>query len=248
MLLPAFRAPRLRTTLALTLTVALAASAIPGCAHNNVRPALKLQALADKLTGTYDNSAQVASDLARGVASPHLAVRLSVAPAHALVISDTAYYVRESVLADPRRVLSQRIWKLTADPKKQRVVQSLFVFKDPMRWIGAADDPQLLISLTPDDLEPLPGCDLAWTLTDGLLRAVAVSDSCRPEALKEGMLLEQRLAIDGDELALGEAQVGADGKVAAAALFDSDVDFYRFQRRASAPHAEAGSTPSHSIP
>ena len=75
-----------------------------------------------------------------------------------------------------------------------------------------------------------------------------MADNCRPEALKEGMLLEQRLAINGDELALGEAQVGADGKVAAAALFDTDVDFYRFQRRASASHAESGSTPSLSTP
>jgi hypothetical protein len=237
-----------RASRVLPAFMALAALVLPGCAHKNVRPPVQLKALTDKLTGTYDNTAQVARDLARGVATPHLAVQLLVAPAHALVISDSVYYVRESVVGDPRRVLSQRIWKLTADPKKQRIVQSMFVFKDPVRWSGAAGDPQLLLSLTPDDLEPLQGCDLAWTETDGLLRAAAVSDSCRPEALKEGMLLEQRLAIDGDELALGEAEVGADGKVAAAALFDSDVDFYRFQRRASASHGESGSTPSLSAP
>ena len=140
-------------------------------------------------------------------------------------------------------MLSQRIWRLTADPKKQRIVQSMYVFKDPMRWLRAADDPQLLISLTPEDLELLQGCELAWTETDGLLRAVGTAGTCRPEALKEGMLLEQRLAIKDDELSLGAAQVGADGKVTAAALFDSDVDFYRFVRRASAPHAEPDSAP-----
>jgi hypothetical protein len=227
----------------LPAVLALAALVLPGCAHQGRRPPLQLKTLNDKLPGTYDNSAQVAQDLAHGVASPHLALLLLVAPAHALAISDTMYYVRESVAGDPRRVLSQRLWKLTADSKKQRIVQSMYVFKEPRRWLQVAEQPELLLSLTLDDLEPLPGCDLTWTETDGLLRAVSAEGSCRPAALKEGMLLEQRLTIKGDELALGEAEVRADGKIAAAALFDSDVDFYRFERRAAASRAADSQAP-----
>jgi hypothetical protein len=225
------------------VVLALTALGLPGCAHQSRRPPLTLKALVDKLSGTYDNSAQVAQDVARGVASPHLALVLRVAPAHALMLSDSVFYVRESVVGDPRRVLSQRLWKLTADTKRQRIVQSMYVFKDPLRWMQSADQPEMLISLTPDDLEQLQGCDLVWAETDGLLRAVAAAANCRPEALKEGMLLEQRVTIQGDELSLGEAEVGADGKVAAPALFDSDVDFYRFARRASAVHGESAAAP-----
>lgn len=214
--------------------IALAGLALAGCAGHDRRPPLQLKTLADRLPGTYDNSAQVAQDLARGAASPHLALTLRVAPAHALVISDNAYYVRESVTADPRRVLSQRLWTLTEDPKHGRVLQTLYVFKDPVRWARAVEEPEMLVALTLDDLEPLQGCELAWSETDGLLRAVAAAGHCRPEALKEGMLLEQRMTIEGNELSLGEAEVGADGAVAAPALFDTDVDFYRFVRRASA--------------
>jgi hypothetical protein len=235
--------PERARVLLLGAVLALAALAAGGCAHQSRRPPLQLKTLADKLPGTYDNSAQVAQDQARGATSPHLALVLRVAPAHALVISDTVYYVRESIAGDPRRVLSQRIWKLTADTKRQRIVQSMYVFKDPRRWMQAAEQPELLVSLTPDDLEQLQGCDLVWAETDGLLRAVAAADDCRPAALKEGMLLEQRVVIHGDELALGEAEVGADGKVAAPALFDSDVDFYRFVRRASTPSAEPAARP-----
>src|SRR5271155_937176 len=174
----------------------LAALLLPGCAHHGRRPPpLQLKTLTAKLPGTYDNSAQVADDLARGVASPHLALQLLVAPAHALAISDTMYYVRESIANDPRRVLSQRLWKLTADTRKQRIVQSMFVFKDPRRWQQAAEEPELPLSLTLDDLEQLQGCDLLWTETEGLLRAVATEGNCRPAALKEGMLLEQRVTI-----------------------------------------------------
>jgi hypothetical protein len=211
---------------------ALVALAAPDRAIARGQPPLRLATLAAGLPGTYDNSEQVAQDLAHGVASPHLALVLRIAPAHALMISDTMYYVRESVADDPRRVLSQRMWKLTADPKRQGVVQSIYVFKDPRRWAAAAEQPELLISLTADDLEPLPGCDLLWTQTGELLRAVATAKECRSEALKEGMLLEQRLTLQGNELSLGAAEVTADGRIAAPALFDSDVDFYRFTRRA----------------
>lgn len=219
--------------------LALSGLLLGGCAHDRRRAPLQLKTLNEKLAGTYDNSAQVAQDVAHGLAAPHLALVLLVAPAHALAISDTMFYVRESVAGDRRRVLSQRLWKLTADPKRQRIVQSMYVFKDPQRWLQVADEPELLLSLTLDDLEELKGCDLAWSETDGLLRAVAAEANCRPAVLKEGMLLEQRVTIEGDELALGEAEVGADGKVAAPALFDSDVDFYRFVRRAAAAHSDA---------
>jgi hypothetical protein len=233
----------LRPALLVLAALVLAGPQLVGCAHERRRPPLQLKTLNDKLPGTYDNSAQVAQDLAHGVAAPHLALALLVAPAHAVAISDTMLYVRQSVAGDPRRVLSQRLWMLAADKKKQGIVQTMYVFKEPLRWISAADEPQLLLSLTLDDLEELKGCDLAWSETDGLLRAVAAQNNCRPAALKEGMLLEQRVAITGDELALGEAEVGADGKVAAPALFDSDVDFYRFVRRASSSHVEPGATP-----
>ena len=232
-----------RAGVLLCAVLALTAVVLPGCTHQTRRPPLQLKTLLDKLPGTYDNSAQVAQDLSRGVASPHLALVLRVAPAHALMLSDTVFYVRESVAGDARRVLSQRLWKLTADTKRQRIVQSMYVFKEPMRWMRSTDEPEMLISLTADDLEPLQGCDLVWTETDGLLRAVAVAANCRPEALKEGMLLEQRVSIQGDALSLGEAEVGADGKVASPALFDSDVDFYRFERRASAAHDESAGPP-----
>jgi hypothetical protein len=220
--------------------LALGGLALTGCAGHDRGPPLPLKTLTDRLPGTYDNSAQVAQELARGAANPHLTLTLRVAPAHALVISDNAFYVRESISADPRRVLSQRLWTLSEDPKHGRILQSLYVFKDPERWARAVEEPEMLVALTPDDLEPLQGCELAWTETDGLLRAVAAAGHCRPEALKEGMLLEQRMTIQGDELSLGEAEVGADGTVAAPALFDTDVDFYRFVRRASvAPSAAA---------
>jgi len=223
--------------------LALAGLGLAGCADQGRRAPLQLKTLAARLPGTYDNAAQVAQDLAHGAASPHLALTLRVAPAPAFVVSNTAYYVRESVAADPRRVLSQRLWTLSEDPKHKRILQTMYVFKEPGRWTRAVEQPEMLVSLTPDDLEPLQGCDLAWTETDGLLRAVAATDHCRPEALKEGMLLEQRVTIQGDELSLGEAEVRADGKVATPALFDSDVDFYRFVRRASASPPEPATAP-----
>jgi hypothetical protein len=232
-----------RTRVLLPGLLSLAGLALAGCAGHDRRPPLKLETLAARLPGTYDNAAQVAQDLTHGAASPHLALTLRVAPAPAFVVSNNAYYVRETIAADPRRVLSQRLWTLSEDPKHQRILQTMYVFKEPGRWARAVEEPEMLVSLTPDDLEPLQGCELAWTETDGLLRAVAATDHCRPEALKEGMLLEQRVTIRGDELSLGEAEVGADGKVAGPALFDSDVDFYRFVRRTSASPTKSATAP-----
>jgi len=231
--------PELARVLLLPGLLALGGFALTGCAGHDRRAPLQLKTLTERLPGTYDNAAQVAQEVARGAANPHLALTLRVAPAHAITVSDNLYYVRETIAADPRRVLSQRLWTLSEDPKHGRILQSLYVFKDPLRWARAAEDPEMLVALTPDDLEPLQGCELAWTETDGLLRAVAAGEHCRPEALKEGMLLEQRMTLHGDELSLGEAEVGADGKVAAPALFDADVDFYRFVRRSSVAPSES---------
>jgi len=217
--------------------------ALSGCAHQSRQPLLKLKTLTDKLAGSYDNSAQVTQDLERGVASPHLGLSLQITAAHAVAISDTMFYVRESVAADPRRVLSQRLWKLSEDNKHHRIMQTMYVFKEPRRWLQASDQPELLLSLTLDDVEELQGCDLVWNETEGLLRAVAAKGGCRPSALTEGMLLEQRVAIQDHELSLGESEVAADGTITAPALFDGDVDFYRFVRHGTPPKPLPGSAP-----
>jgi hypothetical protein len=74
-------------------------------------------------------------------------------------------FARETVADDPRRVLSQRIWIIERD-KQNQIVQKVYGFREPQRWVHAGDDPLLMQSLLPDDISQLVGCELNWVKTN----------------------------------------------------------------------------------
>jgi len=225
--------------LALALALALAWGAVAaGCAahKNNQRDEKVLEELQTRLSGRYDNATQARSDLQAGVTEPHARLNLLIAPANAALIGKIAYYVRETAGDDSRRVLSQRIWVLghavDLHTKEQLVEQRIYLFKEPQRWVHVGEDPELLQSLLPEDLQQLPGCELIWKKHNDNFEAHRKAENCSPAAKSEGLLLEQRLELHDNQLSIVEQQVGPDGLLPLSSA--QEDPFYRFVRRGSA--------------
>jgi hypothetical protein len=218
--------------------LAFGALTLAGCAaqKDNKRNEVLLEDLQKRLPGRYDNAAQAHSDARVGVTEPHESLNLLIAPANAALVGKIAYYVRETAADDSRRVLSQRIWVLghaeDLHTKTQLVEQHIYLFKEPQRWVHVGDDPELLQSLLPEDLQQLPGCELIWVKREDTFEAHRKVEDCSPAEKYEGLLLEQRIELRENRLSLAEQEVGPEGLLP---LSSSQEDpFYRFVRRGSA--------------
>jgi hypothetical protein len=196
---------------------------LAGCQTEASRRAADLDKLIKSLPGHYDNRAQAASDSS----GEHAAVALLIEPVSALTVAKIVMFVRETAADDPRRVLAQHIWTFDLD-KKQHLVQTIYLFKEPQRWLHAADDPYLLQSLLSDDLSPLSGCNLIWSKSDFGFQASTKAAECKGSAGAEGLLIEQSAEVRGTDLLLNEQLSGPGGVLPGST---DSASWYRFERR-----------------
>jgi len=225
------------------LAILAVALGIVGCGGEPTKPADDaLAALQTRLPGRYDNAAQVRSDTRAGVAEAQPPIDLLIVNANAALIGKTTYYVRQTPSGNPRRVLSQYIWvfgrtvetRAMRDDKdehgkpKEYLEQHVYVFKEPQRWLRAGEQPEMLESLLPDDLQRLTGCELLWTRNDTGFTAERRTVNCEPESKSEGQLIEQKIELRDSHLSLLEQQISPDGLLAAPA--GQSDPYYRFVR------------------
>jgi hypothetical protein len=206
------------------LAILLSLLALAGCHSESTKKEADFDALVKKLPGQYDNLAQAQSD----PGGEHAAVALLIRPSNSMTVGKIVLFVRETAADDPRRVLAQHIWTFAMD-KKARLVQTIYLFKEPQRWLHAADDPYLLESMLPEDLLPLSGCELIWSKSGEDFKAATKPDSCKASAGAEGLLIEQSAELHGSELVLNEQLSGPGGSLSGGGETASS---YRFERRA----------------
>jgi len=201
----------------------LAVLLLAGCKTEASRREADFDKLIKALPGQYDNRTQASSD-ERG---EHAAVALLIQPVDAITVGKIVMFVRETAANDPRRILAQHIWTFDLD-KKQQLVQSIYLFKEPQRWVHAVDDPYVMQSLLPDDLTLLSGCNLTWSKSDFGFQASTKAAECKGSAGAEGLLIEQSAELRGTDLLLNEQLSGPGGVLAGSA---DSASWYRFERR-----------------
>jgi len=201
----------------------LAVLVLAGCSTEATKRQLEFDKLLQKLPGQYDNLAQAHSD----ASGEHAAVALLIRPVNALTVGKLVMFVRETAADDPRRVLAQHIWTFDMD-KKNQLVQTIYLFKEPQRWVHAVDDPYIMQSVLPNDLSVLSGCNLIWTKSDSGFKATTKAQECKASAGAEGLLIEQSAELRGSDLLLNEQLSGPGGSLEGSA---DSASSYRFQRR-----------------
>jgi hypothetical protein len=177
------------------------------------------------LSGDYDNLSQTEDEYN----GQHAAVVLSIRPLNLQALGRLVLLARETAADDKRRVLAQRIWTLERD-KQHQIVQRVYVFKDPQRWVQSTDNPEVLQALVPEDLQQMSGCELLWNKTSTGYSGAIRPNACRPSAEREGTLFETSAELKGDDLILSEQQAGPGGRLPAAV---DPAASYHFQRRGS---------------
>jgi outer membrane murein-binding lipoprotein Lpp len=209
--------------MAMRAAALLAVLVLAGCSTEATKRQLEFDKLLQKLPGQYDNLAQAHSD----ASGEHAAVALLIRPVNALTVGKLVMFVRETAADDPRRVLAQHIWTFDMD-KKNQLVQTIYLFKEPQRWVHAVDDPYIMQSVLPNDLSVLSGCNLIWTKSDSGFKATTKAQECKASAGAEGLLIEQSAELRGSDLLLNEQLSGPGGSLEGSA---DSASSYRFQRR-----------------
>ena len=246
-----------RDGLILGLVAMACVSGLSGCAserRDNENEA-DLARISRWLPGTYDNSQQVKSDLAKGIKPAHDAVELDVVVVDSIAVGRSAFYLQETASDDPMRVFSQRVITFSVTPKG--IVQTVNTLVDPLRWRNGQHEPDMFESMTPRDFKAATGCEITWkrdeddsdkgkgkgkdkdkklSKEEALKEAehrkfVGVNDSKHCEMSSSAIMglvnMELRGKLSANEIDLAELQYDQDGDPIPGATADT---YYRFRR------------------
>jgi hypothetical protein len=224
---------------------------LAGCAENKQHIYEDdLARMAHWLPGTYDNTLQAKQDIQKGVRPAHDAVELAVVPLGSVSIGHNSFYLQETAADDPRRVLSQQVVMFKVTPAG--IVESISGLVEPLRWRDGQRESDIFLGMTPKDLKPINGCELAWNRegepgktdkkpskeeaqqTFEKLRFIGINDpkKCEETSRVVGGLVnvELRGELTMNELSLAELEYDSNGQVVSG---NKDEPFYRFRKTGS---------------
>jgi hypothetical protein len=204
------------------------AVALCGCASTQQKADEDLQELVTMFPGHYDNSAQVQSDRARGLQPPHEAVALDIVPIEAIMIGENVFYVQESILGEPNRVLSQKL--IMFGVVKKQIVQTDFALAEPHRWRNGQSNPDLFKGIMTQDVRTTKGCSLRWKRADGKFVGTNDPKTCHARASGSGAItqIESRAELTPVEYSVAELAFDKSGHLSQGR---QDEPFYRFHKQ-----------------
>jgi hypothetical protein len=181
------------------------------------------------LPGHYDNRAQVATDQKHG-GFVHPAVSAVAVRVDSLMVGDHVYYLQESSIDEPQKMLGQYI--ISFESVKDKVVEAVWTFTDPKHWRGADEMPELLTAMQPADLKLLTGCSLEWKKVEDHFAATNDPKLCHstPISVPAAVSAHWRIELMADQLAISEQAYDSDGDL----VFGTAADSYiRLRKRSN---------------
>lgn len=200
----------------------VAALAVGACTTQAKLREQDLERLRSWYPGEYSDVAQVEADMANGIADVREPVTIVIVPVGALATGETVFYVQQNDAMNSQRVLSQRLHRFEKGPEDLNILQTILTLKQPERWLGGDQQPDLFKSIRPDDVLAGPGCALAWTYKDDKFTAtcpVAPTATGEPTVQVELTPTEMKLA-----------ELSFNGRPRDVPSRRSDP-FYRFERK-----------------
>jgi hypothetical protein len=184
--------------LALIAATAPALGLLGGCASQEKLRQRELTQLLDWLPGQYESGLQVDSTR-RSLEPPHERIALVIVRVYTPRLGHHVLFAQETAADDPRRVMSQRMWSFTVDDKRG-IVETVYTFRDPLRWREGLQNPELFTGVVADDVHSSPGCELAWKTTGEEFTATQDRKLCHAASGDAPRSAE----LIGDTLVLGE--------------------------------------------
>ena len=206
----------------------LASVLLAGCAGSKEPKAdVEILELVQMYPGHWDNTAQVQSEIARGV-PPHEAIVLDIVPIEAVMIGQNVFYVQESIAGDPKRVLGQKV--VMFGVVKKKIIQTDFALAEPHRWRNGQNNPDLFKSIMTTDVRSIKGCSLNWKRAEsGDFQGKNESKTChnRARGANGVAAIELRAELGPTDYATSEQALDRTGHSPAA---QGDT-YYRFRRQ-----------------
>jgi CpeT/CpcT family (DUF1001) len=184
--------------LALIAATAPALGLLGGCASQEKLRQRELTQLLAWLPGQYESGLQVDSTR-RSLEPPHERIALVIVRVYTPRLGHHVLFAQETAADDPRRVMSQRMWSFTVDDKRG-IVETVYTFKDPLRWREGLQNPELFTGVVANDVHSSPGCELAWKTTGEEFTATQDRKLCHAASGDAPRSAE----LIGDTLVLGE--------------------------------------------
>ena len=184
--------------LALIAATAPTLGLLGGCASQEKLRQRELTQLLAWLPGQYESSLQVDSTR-RSLEPPHERIALVIVSVYTPRLGHHVLFAQETAADDPRRVMSQRMWSFTVDDKRG-IVETVYTFRDPLRWREGLQNPELFTGVVADDVHSSPGCELAWKTTGEEFTATQDRKLCHAA----GGDAPRSAELIGDTLVLGE--------------------------------------------
>lgn len=187
-----------------------------------------LTELATWLAGEFDNREQA-------LAEPtwFVSLRLWHRPLPIRLDGHRALFAEQANLLHPDQPYRQRVLILQPSPGQSIGQVEYRAFHHPDRVRGAGANPALLESLSPNDLQPLPGCRLHLSYQNGTYEAVPdPSDRCcfQYDGKKRQVIL--RFMAQADRFWSGDRGVDP---TTGQSLWGALMGDYTFQKRTSYP-------------
>jgi len=136
-----------------------AAAQVPAAAG---RPDGDLALLERWLTGEFDNFQQYYEAKETKAAQPHERVHTAIAPVDVPAVGAHLLLAKESALDDPDRIQTLHVYSLVPGPAGGSVTLRLYSLTDPAILAGIRADPAKPVSIRPDQIRLLEGCDVTW--------------------------------------------------------------------------------------
>jgi CpeT/CpcT family (DUF1001) len=192
-----------RNALAALALIAATATApalglLDGCASQEKLRERNLTQLLAWLPGQYESGLQV-DGARRSLEPPHERIALVIVRVYTPRLGHHVLVAQETAADDPRRVMSQRMWSFKVDDKRG-IVETVYTFRDPLRWREGLQNPELFTGVVADDVRSSPGCELAWTKTGEEFTATQDRKLCHDASGDAPRSAE----LIGDTLVLGE--------------------------------------------
>ena len=153
-----------RTALAVLWLLAAAAPAtglLGACASQGKLREAELTQLLAWLPGSYEGGAQSDSEARRGLEPPRERIALTVVGVYTPRLGHHVLFAQETAADDPRRVMSERMLSFHVDDKRG-ILESVYTFREPVRWRDGQEHPELFTAVTADDVLSVRGCELSW--------------------------------------------------------------------------------------
>jgi len=142
------------------------------------------------------------------------------------VLGSIAIFAEQANVLKSDRPYRQRILQFIESDSKIQV--KYWGFKDPSAWMGAGKSRDRLNQITINDIEPLSGCLLDVSLTNGCYKAEMPKDAkCCFQYLNESRQVVLGFEVSADEFWSGDRGVDPE---TGSAIWGAIMDFYKFKK------------------